>query len=120
MHEYLIAGAIGLFAGVIGGVFGIGGGIVMIPALVILLGYPQHLAQGTTLAAMIPPTGLLAAWVYHQKGFVNIPIAICIAIAFIFGGFFGGKIALAINPTYLKKAFSIFLGLVAIKIFTGK
>jgi len=52
---------LGLLAGVLSGLLGIGGGIVIIPVLVFVFGLSQHMAQGTTLALMVPPIGLLAA-----------------------------------------------------------
>jgi uncharacterized protein len=119
MSEYIMSASIGLFAGILGGVLGIGGGIVMIPALVVFMGYGQHLAQGTTMAAMIPPIGLLAAYAYYEKGYVNIPIAVCIAIGFLLGGYFGGKIAVKLDPVVLKRIFALVLVIIAVKIFAG-
>ncbi|MEJ2702402.1 MAG: TSUP family transporter, partial [Sedimentisphaerales bacterium] len=52
---------IGLAAGILSGLLGIGGGVLIVHALVLLFGFSQHLAQGTTLALMVPPIGLLAA-----------------------------------------------------------
>src|SRR5207237_7164372 len=64
-----------LFAGVVGGVasglFGIGGGIVLIPIFGLLLAFEQHKAQGTSLVALIPPTGLLAVLAYAKAGYVD-------------------------------------------------
>ncbi|HEY1404985.1 MAG TPA: sulfite exporter TauE/SafE family protein, partial [Spirochaetota bacterium] len=120
MNGLLIASLIGLFAGVVGGMLGIGGGVIMIPALTILLGYSQQMAQGTTTAAMILPIGLLAAYAYYQKGYVNIPMALCISAGFFLGGYFGGKIAVAIDPVILKRIFAIFLIVIAVKMLAGK
>ena len=85
--QFLLYIAIGLVSGVCGGLFGIGGAIIIVPILVILLKFPQHFAQGTTLAAMIPPIGILAAWRYYQQGQINIMAAIGIAIGFFIGGY---------------------------------
>ena len=63
--------ALGLLAGYFSGLVGIGGGIIIVPALVMLFGMSQHQAQGTTLALMVPPIGILAAMTYYQKGFVS-------------------------------------------------
>ncbi len=59
--------ALGIFAGVMSGLIGIGGGVFIVPALVFLFGLTQHQAQGTTLAMLIPPIGILAAWAYWQQ-----------------------------------------------------
>lgn len=120
MTEYLCAAVIGIFAGILAGMVGIGGGILMIPALVYLMGFSQPMAQGTTLAAMIPPIGLLAAYAYYEKGFVNIPVAACIAAGFLIGGFFGGRLAVQIDAALLRKGFAIFLMVISIKMFFTK
>jgi uncharacterized membrane protein YfcA len=46
--------------GVLSGLFGVGGGILLVPLLVLVLGFEQHIAQGTSLVVLVPPTGLLA------------------------------------------------------------
>ena len=65
---------LGLLAGVFSGLIGIGGAIIIIPSLVFVFGLSQHTAQGTTLALMVPPIGLLAAWTYYKSGFVDLKI----------------------------------------------
>jgi len=70
--QIIIVGLIGLAAGVLSGLLGLGGAIVIIPALVMLLGFSQQMAQGTTLIMMVLPVGALAAWQYYQQGFVDI------------------------------------------------
>lgn len=106
---------IGLMAGVFGGMFGIGGAIIMIPALVYFLGVDQHTAQGTSVAIMLPPIGLFAAYNYYKAGEVNIWYAIIIAVAFMIGGYFGSLLALKIPENLMKKIFGILLILVALR-----
>ena len=65
---YLI---LGLAAGVTSGFFGIGGATILIPILVFLFGLTQHQAQGTTLAIMVPPIGLLAAMLPDQRTYLD-------------------------------------------------
>ena len=72
---------IGLAAGLLSGFVGIGGGIVIIPLMMLLLGLDQHQAQGTSLAVMLPPIGILAAWNYHKSGFIEWRFALIIALA---------------------------------------
>ena len=55
---------IGLLAGFTGGTLGLGGGIIIVPALVFVLGFSQHEAQGTSLAVLIFPVALLGAYNY--------------------------------------------------------
>ncbi|MEW6555972.1 MAG: TSUP family transporter [Elusimicrobiota bacterium] len=114
---YLFAG---LVAGIFGGLFGLGGGSVLIPLLVYLFKMTQHQAQGTTLAAMIPPIGLLAALKYYQAGHINIRIAVLIAVGFFIGGFLGGTFAQPINDTVLKKIFGLFFAVIGLQMFLGK
>jgi uncharacterized membrane protein YfcA len=120
MNSSIIAALIGIMSGVIGGMLGIGGGIIMIPALTILLGFSQQTAQGTTTAAMLLPIGFFAALAYHQNGYVNMQVALLIAAGYLIGGYFGGMIAVSIDPSLLKKIFAVFLILVGIKILIGK
>ncbi|MCB4792581.1 MAG: sulfite exporter TauE/SafE family protein [Elusimicrobia bacterium] len=111
---------LGFVAGVLGGLFGIGGGIILIPALVYLFKLTQHQAQGTTLAILIPPIGLLAAWVYYKNGNVDLKIAVFICLGFFIGGFIGAKIAALFSNDALKKLFGAAMLLVAIKMIFGK
>ncbi|MGA1868531.1 MAG: TSUP family transporter [bacterium] len=114
---YLI---LGLIAGICSGVLGVGGGIIMIPALVIIFGYNQHLAQGTVLATMVPPIGLLAAFEYYRYGNVKIAIAVFLCIGFFFGAFGGSKIAHLIPASILKKIFGVVLLVLSLRlIFKG-
>jgi len=117
--DLLLVLLIGLAAGVLSGLLGIGGGILLVPCLVYLFGLSQHAAQGTTLALMVPPIGLLAAWTYYKEGYVDVRIAAVICVGFFLGGLFGAKFATSINEELLKKVFGVALLLVAIKmIFT--
>ncbi len=111
---------IGLMTGVFGGIFGVGGAIIMIPALVYFLSVDQHTAQGTSLAVMLPPIGLFAAYNYYKAGQVNISYAVIIAISFMIGGYFGSKIALTLPENLMRKIFGIFLILVALKMIFSK
>jgi uncharacterized membrane protein YfcA len=105
---------LGLVAGVISGLLGIGGGIIIVPTLILLFGLTQQQAQGTTLALMIPPIGILAAWVYYQQGYVDLKIAAFICLGFLIGGFWGAKLATGLSTTVLQKVFGVGLLLTAI------
>ena len=111
---------IGFMTGVFGGLFGVGGAIMMIPAMVYFLGVDQHTAQGTSLAVMLPPIGLFAAYNYYKAGQVNIWYALIIAVTFMVGGYFGSKIALHLPEQLMKKIFAVFLILVALKLIFSK
>jgi uncharacterized protein len=116
----LILLLIGVVTGVMAGMLGIGGAIIMIPAMVFLLGFSQQMAQGTSLAVMLPPIGIFAAYNYWKAGHVNITFALVLAVAFIIGSYFGSKIALHVPQTLLKKIFGILLLLVAAKMLLSK
>lgn len=111
---------LGLVAGVLSGLIGIGGAIIIIPSLVILFGLSQHTAQGTTLALMVPPIGLLAAWTYYRQGFVDLKVAGLICLGFFVGGLVGAKFATEISEQVLRKVFGVVLLLASVKMIFGK
>lgn len=112
--------AVGLGVGVLSGFFGIGGGIVMIPAMVFFFGLSQTQAQGTSLVAMIPPVGLLAAWEYWKHGNVKIGMGALICLGMFGGAFVGAYFAQIIPPALMKRLFGGLLFLVGIKMILGK
>lgn len=114
MKEILILIFIGLLTGLLSGLLGIGGGIIVVPLLVLLLGYSQHTAQGTSLAMLLPPIRLLAVINYYQNGDVNIKAAIILIITFLIGSFISSKFAISIDENILKKGFAIFMLIYAI------
>ena len=120
INTILLICLIGLIAGVVSGFIGIGGGIVIVPALVLILGMGQHLAQGTSLAMMLPPIGILAVMNYYKAGEVDIRIAVILSLAFIIGSYFSSKLALNLKPDVLKKVFAAVLILVGAKMLFFK
>jgi uncharacterized protein len=115
IQTILILLVIGLIAGMLSGVVGIGGGIVIVPALVFFIGFSQRMAQGTSLAIMLLPIGLLAVIQFYKAGYVDVKVSATIAFAFFIGSYFGSKIALSVSQDVLKKCFAILLLVVAIK-----
>ena len=111
----LILLLIGLFAGVLSGVIGIGGGIVIVPALVYFIGFSQRTAQGTSLAILLLPIGLLGVIQFYKAGYVDVKVTAVIALAFFIGSYFGSRIALTISQEVLKKCFAILLIIIAVK-----
>jgi len=105
--------AAGVFAGAVGGFLGLGGGLIVIPILVYLFGFSQHTAQGTTLAMMIPPIGILAALAYYKHGYVNVAAAGLLCLGFVFGAYFGAKFAIGVSEVVLRKIFGVYLLAVA-------
>lgn len=116
----LILIAIGIITGAVAGMLGIGGAVILIPALVLILGFSQYDAQGTSVAMMLPPIGLLAAYNYYKAGHVNLFFALILAVAFMLGAYFGSKIALNLPQVVLRKIFAVLLMAVAVKMFLTK
>ncbi len=116
----LILIAIGIITGAVAGMLGIGGAVILIPALVFILGFSQYDAQGTSVAMMLPPIGLLAAYNYYKAGHVNLYFALILAFAFMLGAYFGSKIALNLPQAVLRKIFAVLLLAVAVKMFLTK
>jgi uncharacterized membrane protein YfcA len=110
----------GLLAGLLSGLIGIGGGTIIVPILVIFAGLSQKMAQGTTLALLVPPIGILAAWTYYKQGYVDFSIASLICIGFIFGGLIGAKFANNLSNQTLERIFGIALLIIAIKMIFSK
>jgi uncharacterized protein len=120
IYLLLLLVLIGLVTGAFSGILGLGGGLVVIPALVYIFGFSQHMANGTSLAMMLPPIGIFAAYNYFKAGQVNMKYAFILAIAFMIGSYFTSKIAVKIPENILRKIFSVFLLLVAFKMFFSK
>lgn len=106
--------ALGLLVGTLVGLLGIGGGVVLVPAMVYLLHYDQHLAQGTSLFILLPPIGLGALRGYWKSGQVDLHAGIYCAIGFLLGGYVGGRIAVPMNSRDLQGVFGFFLMLSAV------
>lgn len=111
---------LGIVAGILGGMFGIGGGTILIPAMVFLFGLTQHQAQGTTLAIMVPPIGLLAAWRYWQAGNVKLSMAGFICLGFLLGGLLGANLIHNVPDPLLKKLFGVYLLIISVRMIITK
>ena len=111
MNIFVVLGLLllGIIAGYFSGLVGIGGGVIIVPALILWFGFNEHTAQGTTLALLIPPIGILAVLSYYHKGYVDIKTAIIICIGFEIGGYLGGKMAVGLSESVLKRTFAIAL-----------
>jgi len=116
----LILLGIGIITGIMAGMLGIGGAIIMIPALVLFMGFSQHMAQGTSIAVMLPPVGILAAYNYYKAGHVDIKFALILAVTFLIGSYFGSRYALTLPQATLKKIFGVLLLLIATKMLLSK
>ncbi len=112
--------ALGLVAGILSGLLGIAGGIVIIPSLVFLFGFSQQQAQGTTLALMVPPIGILAAWTYYQKGYVDLKAAGLICLGVFIGALLGARAAVSLPNSVLQKIFGVLMLVVGVKMIFNR
>jgi uncharacterized membrane protein YfcA len=111
---------IGVAAGVLSGLFGIGGGVVIVPALLLVARMTPLTATGTSLGALLLPVGALGAWEYYRKGQLDLRVSLLLALGLFLGAFFGAKFAQLLTPVQLKRAFAVFLVLVAIRVWTAE
>jgi len=113
---------VGLIIGVISGIIGLGGGFLVVPFLRYFMGFNQHLAQGTTLAMLLPPIGILGAYEYWRAGNMNLGVAMLLAVGFFLGAFVGGYIANLpqVNGLLLQRIFGAFFLIVSLKMLLGK
>jgi len=100
---------VGVAGGFVSSIVGIGGGIVIVPALVVFLGFSQKMAQGTTLAMLLPPIGALAVWSYHRRGLVDFGAALLLCLGFLVGSVVGAEFATRVDNEALKRGFGLLL-----------
>jgi uncharacterized membrane protein YfcA len=110
---------LGLVAGVLSGLVGIGG-VIIVPALIFFFGMSQHSAQGTTVAMLVLPVGVLGAWVYYRQGFVDISVAALLAAGFFLGSLAGARIAVAVPAPALERVFGVLVVLIGLKMIFGR
>lgn len=118
--EIIILLLIGLAAGLLSGFMGVGGGIIVIPALVMLLGYSQKQAQGTSIGFLLLPIGILAVLNYYKAGLVDLKAVGIMTITFVIGSYFSSKAAIDLPEFWLKKGFAVLILFYAIKLFMEK
>jgi uncharacterized protein len=110
---YLTLLLIGLVAGVFAGMFGIGGGLIVVPALLLIVKMKELEALGTSLAALIPPVGLLGALEYYRNGHINIKFAGLIALGIFVGAYFGARLVMPLPPVLIRRLYAGFLLVIA-------
>ena len=116
MQTIIILILVGIAAGMLSGLVGVGGGIIIVPALVFFLGFSQKMAQGTSLGILLLPVGILGLIQYYKQGYVDLKVVLIISLAFLFGSYFGSKIALRLPQDTIRKIFAVFMILIAIKL----
>jgi uncharacterized membrane protein YfcA len=107
---------VGLAAGLLGGLFGVGGGLLIVPALVLVLHFDQRLANGTSLAAILPISAASLA-TYWWHGNVDWPAALCISIGALAGAVLGTKLLHVIPLRTLTVIFVVMMLVTAARLF---
>jgi hypothetical protein len=102
---FLASSCVGIFAGL----FGIGGGVLLIPLLVLLFGFEQHKAQGTSLVALVPPSGFLAFLAYYRADQVDVRVGLLLIPGVFLGGVLGGHVAERLSSRRMRRVFAGFL-----------
>lgn len=98
--------ALACVCGIASGMFGIGGGVLLVPLLGLLFSFSQHRAQGTSLVALIPPTGALALLAYSRQGYVSWKTGMLLIPGVFLGGILGGKLAKKVRPHRMRQVFA--------------
>ena len=122
MTALAITGALvlGIAIGIISGLIGIGGGAFLVPALVFFYGMSQIKAQGTSVATLLAPIGILAFWTYYKAGHVDLKIATLVAVGFAVGGWVGGLWAQHLSALVLRRSFAVLMIVLALKLMFTK
>jgi len=92
--------------GVAAGMFGVGGGVLLIPLLGLLFSFSQLRAQGTSLIALIPPTGMLAFLSYDKAGYVSWRTGLLLIPGLFVGGILGGILVKRFEPQRIRQLFA--------------
>lgn len=119
-YEIIILCMIGILAGFVGGALGVGGGIIIVPALIFIFGFSQHYAQGTSLAVLLFPIGILAVLNYTKEGYVNYKYALVLILTFVIGSYLGSVLSINLPDKTLKRIFGVLMMVAAIKMIIGK
>lgn len=98
----------GLAVGALSGVIGVGGGIFMVPIMVLGFRLPQQLAQGTSLAAILP-TSIAGGASHARQGNVLWHPALQMATGGALGALAGSVLALHLPHQLLARGFGLFL-----------
>ncbi len=114
--QVVLGGLIGLVGGVLSGLFGIGGGLVIVPGLILLLGMTPKQAAGTSLAALLLPVGILGAIEYWRAGYIDVRLALLLAVGILIGAFIGARVAVGLPNELIQRAFGVLLVVVGVRL----
>jgi uncharacterized protein len=107
--------AVGMVTGLLAGLLGIGAGAVTIFGLVTFVGFSQHRAHATSLAA-IPPIALAGGLIFALDGNVDLPASLIIVLGAFVGVAIGSRIMIRLREEWLQRAFGLLMLGVAIRL----
>ena len=105
---------VGVAAGFLAGLLGVGGGILLVPAMVLLLGFDQHVAQGTSLLVIVP-AALIGSWTHYRRRTIRPRDAVLVAAGGVVGAAIGSLSALSLDDELLRRLFAVVLLGVAVR-----
>jgi uncharacterized membrane protein YfcA len=114
--QLVVAALIGLAGGVLSGLFGIGGGVVIVPLLVLFAGLTAKQAAGTSLAALLLPVGILGALEYWNAGYIDVRLAVIVAVGILIGAFIGARLAIGLPNEVVQRAFGVLLVVIGLRL----
>jgi hypothetical protein len=109
----------GVLTGILSAVFGTGGGQISIPFMILVLGFSQHLAEGTSLFIIVP-TAAMGAWAHSRRGYVRWRPAFWLSIAGLGGAAVGALLAVQLDELLLRRFFAAFVLYAAYKFLRPK
>lgn len=115
MSELEVLLPIGIVVGAFSAIFGVGGGVIIVPVLVMMFGFDQHLAQGTSLAVIVP-TAVAGALAHRRRGFLDLRLAALLGAGGVIGVLIGARVALGTPGDVLRDLFGAFLVLAGLRI----
>ena len=98
----------GVVVGILSALFGVGGGLLMVPFMVVVLGETQHVAEGTSLAVIVP-TAVVGVLAHLRRGYVSFKLAALVGLAGTAGALLGSSLALAMDADTLQSMFAVLL-----------
>jgi uncharacterized membrane protein YfcA len=115
----VVMAVVGVATGILSGLLGVGGGILMIPAMVLLLGIPQKMAQGISLAVIIP-VSISGTLIHYKKGNVDTNVTLWIGVGGMLGAYLGALLANDLQPSMLRLIFGLFMLIISGLMFSKK
>ena len=118
MTAYVIAAILGVAAGFVAALAGVGGGILFVPALVLVLGLSQVVAEATSLLAIVP-VAILGTWQQRRSGEVRLADAAIIGAGALITAFAAAYVASNLAQDVLRLLFAAVMVIIAARIWWG-